>query len=73
MLSADKPKFVAQSVSSDYYETVAREMEAISKDLLSYGADVNMCNSNGETALMIASRNRYTKIVDLIIEAGAQE
>ena len=46
----------------DYAETV--------KILVRYGADVNRRNARGETALLLAARNEFQKIVDLLVQAG---
>ncbi|MDI6782802.1 MAG: ankyrin repeat domain-containing protein [bacterium] len=37
------------------------------------GADVNIQNKNGKTALMIAKEFGYTEIVELLKQAGAKE
>ena len=41
--------------------------------LLRVGADVNIINKDGKTALMIAKEKYYYTIVELLIEAGAKE
>ncbi|XP_062592067.1 protein TANC1-like [Saccostrea cucullata] len=41
------------------------------KVLIEYGADVNKCNLNGETPLIIASRIGSLEIVKLLVENGA--
>ncbi len=41
------------------------------KKMLSYGADVNAKNNNGETSLHSASIHGYTEIVKLLLEHGA--
>jgi hypothetical protein len=44
----------------------------IVKLLISKGADVNVRDSNGNSALEIAQRNRHAEIATLLIQAGAQ-
>jgi ankyrin repeat protein len=41
--------------------------------LLQAGADVNLKNQGGYTALMIAELNHYRGIAKILEEAGAQE
>jgi hypothetical protein len=39
--------------------------------LLAHGADVNLRNANGETALKLAADSRHTAVVELLTKAGA--
>ena len=41
--------------------------------LLEAGADKDFANNNGDTALMIASRDGHLEAVRLLLEAGANE
>ena len=41
--------------------------------LLEVGADVNMKNSRGATALSLAKKKRHTKVIELLKKAGAKE
>jgi hypothetical protein len=41
------------------------------KELLDYGADVNVVSVNGATALMYAARNNHIEIAQALISAGA--
>lgn len=41
------------------------------KELLDYGADVNVVSVNGATALMYAARNNHIEIAKTLIDAGA--
>ena len=41
------------------------------KDLISTGIDVNILNEDGDTALIIASKNDHLEIVKVLIAAGA--
>jgi len=43
------------------------------KALLAKGADVNVKNNNGNTALDAAKASGHTEIVQLLIKAGAKE
>jgi ankyrin repeat protein len=44
----------------------------IAQLLVDHGADVNVRDGKGDTALKIATRNGYTRIVDLLKKAGAK-
>jgi len=52
---------------SDYAETERVKL------LLDHGADVNIRDSKGDTALRIAKRKGATKVVALLVRAGAKE
>jgi ankyrin repeat protein len=43
------------------------------KVLLSYGANPNLKNKYGETALSLAKEKNYRDIIDLLIQAGATQ
>ena len=45
----------------------------IAKLLLQKGADVNAKANNGETALVMAKRNGFSKVMRLLKQAGANE
>lgn len=53
--------------------TVARENTEIVKLLLDKGADFNEKNAEGETPLLIATKNEYNDIVQLLRSYGAKE
>jgi Ankyrin repeats (3 copies) len=42
------------------------------RELLDYGADVNVVSVNGATALMYAARNNHVEIAQALIRAGAK-
>jgi len=46
----------------DFTETI--------KILLNYGADVNACNARGETAMHLAARNEFQKVIEVLVLAG---
>lgn len=46
----------------DFTETV--------KILINYGADVNACNARGETAMHLAARNEFQKVIEVLVLAG---
>jgi ankyrin repeat protein len=52
---------------SDYAETERVKL------LLDHGADVNIRDSKGDTALRIAKSKGATKVVALLVSAGAKE
>jgi ankyrin repeat protein len=41
--------------------------------LIDEGADINVKNNNGESALNIAIKNHHPEITDLLRKAGAKE
>ena len=48
------------------------KIEAVAA-LISHGADVNARDQNGETPLMVASRWGYAKVVEALLDAGADK
>jgi ankyrin repeat protein len=46
---------------------------ANAEGLLNAGADPNIANIKGETALTISKKHNYTEITDMLIKAGAKE
>ena len=53
-----------------FIESVIKK-DGLMEDWLNYGADINAKNEAGMTALMIASKNRDSKLVKKLIEKGA--
>jgi ankyrin repeat protein len=53
--------------------SIAEGRTDIIKLLLAEGADVNVKNSKGETALMIAKMRGRKEIVEILEKAGAKE
>ena len=48
------------------------KIEAVAA-LISHGADVNARDKNGETPLMLASYHGYAKVVEALLDAGADK
>ena len=59
---ADRYDPFGMKSKEDFTETV--------KIILNYGADVNARNARGETALHLAARNEFQKVIEVLILAG---
>jgi uncharacterized protein len=70
--AGDNPNLCIENMTPLMLASDANRPEVI-KFLLKAGVDVNAQNSAGKTALFFAQQNGYTKIIELLREAGAAE
>ena len=61
-----------KNINEQLFEAVLSNKIKEVKRLIEEGADVNVVNKYGRTALYSASRDGYSEIVKMLIEAGGE-
>ena len=55
-----------------FQAVLAGHLRCVLDVLIKFGADVNMCNSQGETPLTLAVKNGHPEYMESLIKAGAR-